>query len=339
MRLPTELLAQIVNYLDPVCDRNTLVTLVRACSIFYDLGMPILYRKVTLDGLGINKLVAAGFHISKKDGASYDDFVKDEYGLVTTHKDWKERYGHMPCPAKNSRWRKSLGFIHYLTVEAPLFRKSRQMLRNVCLPGEPLFPGVQHLRLRASEDWDKMPTGTGESYKDLYPQPVRDLNFVLFECPDLCVEMGKGLELLPGIPSRGYRYNNVTFHMFLAAAGNGDQLPTRWTTFRIFDGIPDILQQNLCTDRERLRDKVARMSAGGSRPVEALFPTALPSDIFTPRETKEYLAELAELQEAWEQFGPSVQGQLALHIGDPQMLPTFRPCSVCGAFRRGMQSY
>lgn len=100
--LPTEVWATVFGYLDPIADRDTLIRLVRVCS-FYELVMPFLYREMTLDGLGINKIVAAGLHLSREDGATYDNSIRNGYDLVTTHHEWQRLYRHLLRPARNSR--------------------------------------------------------------------------------------------------------------------------------------------------------------------------------------------------------------------------------------------
>lgn len=107
--------------------------------------------------------------------------------------------------------RQSLELVRYLTLEGPIFRKSRQMLRNMCLPGEALFLGVTQLCLCEAEHPCTWPFGTEDIHKDLYPQPIRDVDFVLFERPDLCVKDGPGSDLLAGFPSPKYGYSNVSF--------------------------------------------------------------------------------------------------------------------------------
>lgn len=107
-----------------------------------------------------------------------------------------------------------------------MFRKSRQMLRNVALPGTPLFPGVDRLRLRGARRPREVLFEREDRHKDLYPQPIQDSSYVLIECPDLCVKIG-GIDLLPAVPSQKNHYRNVCYHFYLTSVIGADSLPSR----------------------------------------------------------------------------------------------------------------
>ncbi|WOO82235.1 uncharacterized protein LOC62_04G005731 [Vanrija pseudolonga] len=56
-RLPNEVLSSIVDHLDPIADRSTLLVLLRVSAAMWDMSARRLYREVTLDDAQMSKLV------------------------------------------------------------------------------------------------------------------------------------------------------------------------------------------------------------------------------------------------------------------------------------------
>lgn len=326
--LPTELWAAVIGNLDGTSDRTTLISLIRVSSTFYELCMPLLFEKVILDERGLHKLLAGGFHLSSEDGESYNDFISDD-DFVTSSGSWKERFGHLPRPGRDSRWRKSLQLIRYMTLEAPLYRKSVRILRSVALPEEALFPGVQKLRLRSARHWRPVTVNPQDPTRG--PSRLRvESGYTLFECPDLCVKAG-GMRLLPALPSRGFRH--VCYHTHLTTIGGADPVPTPWKTFRVFDLEPIFVLMKMWPGDHLLRPRVARIHAGGNGvTIEALYTLSLP-EVFPAHLKEKHTEEIQGLQAAWALVASQYEGVLDVRFGDiNQTPPSFPPCTVCGKY-------
>lgn len=229
--LPTELVACIVSMLDPTnsTDRTALARVARSSQALYDLAMPVLYRELVLDDDGILDLLACGHLLSRLDTA-YKAFTapattrlgKDQALALRTN-----------LPAPSERWRRSLRLVRTMTVYSPISAKALYLLWDVCIRGEPLFPGVTKLR-----SWDRPSIDEEENsfLRFNLGDAYSDEDIMLFECPDLCVKGRDGAFALCKLPSRDDAYRHVTSHGI--EFRRFYQPPSRWTTLRQFEHNP-----------------------------------------------------------------------------------------------------
>ncbi|WOO82236.1 uncharacterized protein LOC62_04G005732 [Vanrija pseudolonga] len=106
--LPTEILTSIVNELDPVDDRPTLLSLLRVSETVWEVAARHLYRSITLSDLQLSRIVNR----------------------------------------INQRKRTCLGFVHRLTLSPPPKDKIlAKVYKAAGTDGIPLFPNVRRLIL------------------------------------------------------------------------------------------------------------------------------------------------------------------------------------------------
>lgn len=230
--LPPELIRCVCDHLDPTdtSGRRALARMARSSSALYELAMPALYRQLTLDDLGFLDLLACGHLLSRAD-AEYEAFTADDSRFLMGE-DLLKRWSHLPVPSE--RWRHSLGLVQSLTVLGPLFEKTLDLLWDVCIPLTPLFPNVTTLRVGDSPLAIEIGWPT-ERYRPQGEEPDSDI--FVFDSPDYCGEGDSAGPLLEFLPSRDRGYGHIALH-------TGDfqciTPPKSWTTFRVFDGAPEL---------------------------------------------------------------------------------------------------
>ncbi|RSH77290.1 uncharacterized protein EHS24_003600 [Apiotrichum porosum] len=213
-QLPVELVEQVLTCIDPT-DTHTLANVIRASQLFWEIGAPHLYRRVTFTQAQLLKLVAGVDHRHRQEGEEEpsDDVLKAQ------RSDGVSRY--------SDRAQRAFGFIEHMSLNPPPSYAVVERLWDATLPNTPLFPNVRHLCLT-------QPPIVRDDYRE-GPRPPADV--VVFDSPDICVNGHPGVVRLQHLPTNNTRSLSCHYNKWWCGFFQ-IRLPDNPPPMRIFEPRP-----------------------------------------------------------------------------------------------------
>lgn len=194
--LPTELLTLIVNELDPIADRPTLISLLRVSHTVWDVAARHLYRDVVLSDVQLSRMVKN---------------------------------------LRRPRAQKCFGFIERLKLSPPPDDKiMAKVYAAAAASGDlaPLFPNVTRLILE--DPFPNGDAGRKYGLKPTFKR-LPDEGVFLFDAPSVCVRRGTwSQDRLEYLPCRSISSSNLTVHCEELSDIWGSSLPRPYRTLRIY---------------------------------------------------------------------------------------------------------
>lgn len=180
--LPIEVLRSIVDQLHPTADSTTLLSLLRVSNALWDCAARRLYADLTLTKRQVVMLI-----------------VSPDRKPTTANSDRPE-----PVPMQLSRrTRKALSFVHRLTILGPWPQPILDMLWDVTLAQQPLFPNVVQVLFDFGPPFQRLPLPRP-------PLETREPGIFVFNSVDACVLGNDNMLSLFQLPARSYR--SITCH-------------------------------------------------------------------------------------------------------------------------------
>lgn len=314
-KLPVELLGEVVSHLD----RSSLLVFVRVSSEFWELGAPILYRKVTVNGRELRRMFlrAGGRPLRRREEfvpPALDGEADEPLGRRTRAHKRRCRRALALAGSVSPRFRRALQWIEDLELRAPMQAGVVQMIWDVAAAGGcqvPLFPGVKSLRIDSAISLPNPPC----------PPPEDEI--LVFNRPNVCrFDNFNVFRELRCFPAREYR---VVCH---DAMGNGPifyiakyGVPDSCNRFRVFGAFLAHFVSNLTVQAHRIAGAEEQLR---KHPHASLEIHMLPYNIGSL-----YPGSLERMYGTLEEKGwtPSPGARVQIYIADDPQVP---PCAVCG---------
>lgn len=332
--LPHELLREVASHMD----RRSLAAFVRASSLFWEIGTPYLYRKLTVNGRELRRMFMRAGGRPLRRGEKVECPAPEALGRRTRKRLKQEhrRYALALGGSLPPRFRRALGCVEELELRPPFLPRVIHMVWDAAaeVPNQPLFANVKRLQIGTERREDDFPPPIGP--------PIHD-RVLLFDSPHVCITNSRyAVRFLDTLPSKSYDICcHYAFPMDLAISHVlDDGLPKACGKLRVFCDYVDEL-----SDPERVVDGLVDLENAleGIKNANAYAYVCLRSPEHDSRSEHPSLVDTLDSEHSWEQWDdlfaglrtggwrPEAFPRVTITVPDPAVdKESERPCTVCG---------